>query len=176
VQVYADAKTFLENYEGQFDVIINDLCDPTEAGPAVALYTERFYRDVLSKRLAPGGFFVTQSGPAGLLSYTDVFSPLHNTLERVFPTIVSYATHVPAFSDVYGFHMCSLDRPRSAFELSVEEINQRLRARLGEEGLKASRFYDGVTHQNLIHLPRYLRDGLEKETNIITEDNPRYIY
>ena len=36
------------------------------------LYTQEFYRTVVAKKLAPGGIFVTQSGPAGVLSATQV--------------------------------------------------------------------------------------------------------
>lgn len=36
------------------------------------LYTDEFYQRVVSKKLAPGGIFVTQSGPAGVISCTEV--------------------------------------------------------------------------------------------------------
>lgn len=32
---YGDAKAFLENYQGKFDVIIIDVCDPIESGPGM---------------------------------------------------------------------------------------------------------------------------------------------
>ena len=38
----------------------------------VQLYTQEFYRTVINSKLAPGGIFVTQSGPAGVLSCTEV--------------------------------------------------------------------------------------------------------
>jgi hypothetical protein len=36
------------------------------------LYTQEFYETVVKRKLAPGGVFVTQSGPAGVLSATQV--------------------------------------------------------------------------------------------------------
>ena len=36
------------------------------------LYTQEFYQTVVKRKLAPGGVFVTQSGPAGVLSATQV--------------------------------------------------------------------------------------------------------
>lgn len=42
------------------------VCSPLQ------LYTQEFYRTVVAKKLAPGGIFVTQSGPAGVLSSTQV--------------------------------------------------------------------------------------------------------
>ena len=38
----------------------------------VQLYTQEFYRTVICTKLAPGGIFVTQSGPAGVLTCTEV--------------------------------------------------------------------------------------------------------
>jgi thermospermine synthase len=37
------------------------------------LYTQEFYQTVVKRKLAPGGVFVTQSGPAGVLSATQVY-------------------------------------------------------------------------------------------------------
>ena len=67
-----------------YDVIVGDLCDPVEDGPCYTLYTQAFYADVLKQRLAPGGIFVTQAGPAGILSAREVYSPIFNTLRQVF--------------------------------------------------------------------------------------------
>ena len=39
---------------------------------AVQLYTQEFYQDILKPRLNPGGIFVTQSGPAGVLTSREV--------------------------------------------------------------------------------------------------------
>ena len=43
------------------------------------LYTQEFYETVVKQKLNPGGIFVTQSGPAGVLSASQVrrrvFSP-----------------------------------------------------------------------------------------------------
>ena len=60
----------------------------TERGLRLQLYTDEFYQTVVSKKLAPGGIFVTQSGPAGVISCTEVgmktmFTPLNPTCERV---------------------------------------------------------------------------------------------
>ena len=55
-----------------FDIIISDLCDPLDGGPAFQLYTKEFYTSVVMSRLSPGGVFVTQSGPAGFLSCKEV--------------------------------------------------------------------------------------------------------
>ena len=39
---------------------------------SVQLYTQEFYETVIKAKLNPGGVFVTQSGPAGVLSSSEV--------------------------------------------------------------------------------------------------------
>jgi len=46
--VIEDARAWLERYEGKFDVIIMDLADPVEEGPAFGLYTVEFFAMGLS--------------------------------------------------------------------------------------------------------------------------------
>ena len=68
-----DARSVLESYpDGSFDVIVGDLADPVFGGPCYQLYTQEFYENVIKKKLKPDGIFVTQSGPAGHLSHTEV--------------------------------------------------------------------------------------------------------
>lgn len=74
----------LANSSVQYDVIVGDLCDPVEDGPCYTLYTQSFYANILKPRLGPGGIFVTQAGPAGVLSAREVYSPIFNTLRQVF--------------------------------------------------------------------------------------------
>ncbi len=61
------------------------------------------------KKLAPGGIFITQSGPAGFLSSGEVFSSIHATVRSVFPAVVPYAQHIPSFCDVWGYNMAFSD-------------------------------------------------------------------
>jgi thermospermine synthase len=89
----------LRDYPGSFDVIIGDLNDPQDGGPCYQLYTKSFYQDVVSSKLNPGGVFVTQSGPAGMLTAPQVFTSIHNTLAASFGKVVPYSCHVPSFVD-----------------------------------------------------------------------------
>jgi len=63
---YTDAKEYLRNYTGTFDVIIMDICDPIEGGDAVFLYTQEFYKMTATK-LSVGGVLVTNSGACDIL-------------------------------------------------------------------------------------------------------------
>lgn len=69
--------------------------------PAAQLYTQEFYRTVVEPKLAPDGIFVTQSGPAGVLSCSEVYAPINHTLNSVFPRVIPYLQHIPSYVDTW---------------------------------------------------------------------------
>jgi len=165
----ADARAFLQETRDRFDIIVLDLADPIEGGPAYLLYTQEFYQ-MARERLRPGGMLVTQSGPAGVLTFTEVFTAIHRTLRQVFPIVVPYAVAVPSFGGVWGFNIASLGPdPRT---LTPEEVDRRLAERVRG----ALRLYDGTAHIGLFSLPRFIREGLEKEERVIRDDQPLFIF
>ena len=52
--VYDDCKKYLEDYKGTFDVIVLDLADPVEAGPAFPIWTKEYYT-TCAEKLSPDG-------------------------------------------------------------------------------------------------------------------------
>lgn len=106
--------------DASFDVIIGDLADPVSGGPCYQLYTREFYENVVKQKLAPGGIFVTQSGPAGVLSATQVFTPINHTLAAVFARVVPMAAHVPSYADTWGWNVAFLDEEKEGAEVEVE--------------------------------------------------------
>ena len=165
---FDDASSFLRDTEERFDVIILDLSDPMDGGPAYLLYTLDFYA-MVRDRLAPGGLMVTQSGPASLINHKEVFTAINHTLNQVFPTVAPYSAHIQSFGETWGFNVASLG-PNPA-DLTPKEVNTRLMQR----GVVSMDFYDGVTNQALFALPAYLRTGLAAETRTITAENPLFI-
>ena len=165
---HIDARQYLEKSKETFDIIIIDLPDPIEKGPAYLLYTREFYRLVLD-RLTENGLIAVQAGsasPTELLNLTAV----NNTLKSVFPVVVQYTAYVPCFGGPWGFCLASRQYDPSRF--SPVELNERIIAR----SLKDLRFYDGITHRNMFSLPRYIREALPKQKRIITDKNPLYLY
>ncbi|MSQ11180.1 MAG: polyamine aminopropyltransferase [Dehalococcoidia bacterium] len=167
--VFDDALKHLENTTDRFDVVVMDIADPLEGGPAHLLYTQETYR-IVAERLNPGGVLVTQAGPVSMVNYREVHPAIHNTLETVFPTVASYAVHVQSFGEPWGFVLASDARDPRQFTLS--QVDQRIR----ERGLTGLRFYDGQSHQGLFALPRYLREAIAAEERIITTDSPLFIF
>ncbi|XP_008802681.2 thermospermine synthase ACAULIS5-like [Phoenix dactylifera] len=166
--VINDARAQLEKSKDQFDVIIGDLADPLEGGPCYQLYTKSFYESTVKPKLNEGGIFVTQAGPAGVFTHTEVFSCIYNTLRQVFRYVVPYSAHVPSYADTWGWVMAS-DCP---FTLDAEEFDARIRQRIKGEG----RYLDGKTFASAAILSKAVRKSLEKETQVYTEHTAKFIY
>ncbi len=165
---FADARKYLEESDHKFDVIIIDLPDPLEKGPARLLYTREFYR-IAQQRLAHGGIISVQAESAG---WTDLegFTAIVNTLKTIFTIVRPYRTHIPSFTEEWGF--ASASESLDPTELTPEEINARIQARVSTE-LKS---YDGITHQAIFTLPRHIRQQLAETKNIITDKEPISTY
>ena len=166
---FSDAEKFLANYDAGFDVIILDLPDPTESGPAYLLYTLQFYQ-MLEKQLLPGGILVTQAGPTSILNYEEVFTPIHHTMAQVFPSIAAYSVFMQSFGENWGFVLAA--KNSMTLNLSPARVDQALKkARVAD-----LKFYDGVSHQSLFSLPKYIREALAREHRTITKDKPIFVY
>ena len=165
---HRDAREYLETTQDTYDVIIIDLPDPQEAGPASLLYTQNFYR-LLSQRLNPQGVMAVQSEPC-MVGNLEAFSAINNTLRSVFPHVYPYHIMVPSFASDWGFNLASLGP--NPLALNVQEVDRRL----ADRGCALLRFYDGVTHNGLFALPKHVRTTLENEQRIITEDDPLVVF
>lgn len=158
---YQDAREYLMGTTDQFDVVILDLTDPIEDGLAHLLYTEGFYR-LVEKKLDPGGVLCTQAGCCNW-GEMDSYVALGNTLRSVFSLVSQYQAHVPSFGGAWGFALASQDVALNPAGLSAEEVDRRISAGVSAE----LRFYDGITHQGMFHLPRYLRSEMTRGSNVI---------
>jgi len=165
---HVDARNFLEKSQDKYDIIIIDLPDPIEEGPAYLLYTQEFYR-IARERLTKDGLMSVQAGSASLTELLN-FTAVNNTLKSVFTKVTQYATHVPCFGGPWGF--CLASRQLNPSLVSLKEVDERIAAR----SLTGLRFYDGLTHQGMFSLPMYIRDAIEKQTRIITDKEPLYLY
>jgi spermidine synthase len=165
---HVDARDYLEKSKDKFDVIIIDLPDPIEEGPAFLLFTQEFYR-IAREKLTEDGMMAVQAGsasPSELLNLTAV----NNTLQSVFPIVTSYATYMPCFGGPWGFCIASQTYDPATC-LYPDEIDAIIRS----HDIKGLRFYDGETFQSMFSLPLYIREALAKQSRIITDKNPLYI-
>jgi len=166
--VIDDAKAYLEKTQEKFDLIILDLADPVEGGPAKLLYTQKFY-EMAKTKLADGGFFVTQGGPAGVLSCDQVFTAINRTLTTVFPVVVCWGALIPSFADHWGFLVAATKKDYDITSFSKQEIDKRIEERI-KGGGAVLKYYDGHIHAGMFQLPKIIRKALAEETRIITEE------
>ena len=165
--IHEDARAYLQNTPDLYDVIILDLVDPLEGGTAALLYTQEFYA-LAKARLNSGGVLVTQSGPAGLLSFKECFTTIFNTLGTLFDHIKAVQVHVPAFQTLWGFTIVS----DTAFpEVSEDDVELELARRLS----KKLKYLDGVSYSNMHALLKFQRDGLRTEKRINKDSDPVFM-
>ncbi|MGB2854493.1 MAG: spermidine synthase, partial [Dehalococcoidia bacterium] len=161
-----DVKGYLDKCQEKFDVIILDLPEPIEEGPASMLHTMEFYQLVADK-LGPESILSLQAGSSSWGSH-ECFTAIINTLKSVFSLVYPYATHIPSYASVWGFAVAS----QTLHLLPLAGIDSKISSRM-EGGLK---FYDGLTHRGLFTLPKTLRESIDREERVITEQEPLFIY
>jgi spermidine synthase len=165
---FVDARKYLEQSGDKFDVIIIDLVDPLEQGPARLLYTEEFYQ-IVKQKLGPAGIMSVQAEPSEWKN-SDNFTAIANTLRNVFPIARPYQAHVPSFFSLWGFVAASQSLDPS--ELDFEQIDSRISTRISKK-LKS---YDGLTHQAMFIIPKPIRQQLAASKRIITDKQPISAY
>lgn len=160
----ADGRKYLENTSETFDTIIVDVTVPLEGGPSYLLFTKEFYAVVLD-RLTKNGTLCVQADTTSiiaLLSYTSI----NNTLAQLFTGVYPYAAFIPTYAMLWGFSLAT--KGLNPHTLSKEEVDKRISARINGE----LKFYDGITHQALFNIPKYLRKAIKEQTWINLDDKP----
>jgi spermidine synthase len=164
---HTDARQYLADSKEAFDIIIIDLTEPIEEGPAYLLYTEEFYR-IVQEKMAEDGIMSVQAGCAAFNELLN-FSAVYNTLKAAFPEVHPYQVDVPSFGGPWGFCFASNNTKPV---MSAEEIDTRL----AERRITNLRLYDGITHRNMFALPKHIRKVLNSQTRLISDDQPLYTY
>lgn len=163
--VFQDGRKFVEEDDNLYDVIIIDIVDMLDNGPAQALYTKQFYQ-LLKKRLRKDGIVVVQAMEFSFMD-TGHHAAVARTLREVFPEVYSYATHIPSFLSSWGFLIASdWFIPQ---EWSVEAIDRAIRTKLGNLYLShltgeflRSRFVHCKETEFMLSLPGpILEDGID---------------
>jgi len=165
---HEDARAYLEQTDERFDLIVIDLTEPLEEGPACLLFTKEFY-ELIRDRLTPQGVMTMQAGMTKV-NELDFFSAVNRTLTEVFPVVAPFQNFVSAFGTPWGFILASKgEDPRT---LAPEEVDRRIRERVTGELL----YWDSQTHRHAFSLPRFIRRALERQDRVITDEHPLSIH
>jgi spermidine synthase len=159
-----DAYALIESTPGAWDVIIADLTDPIEEGPAFKLFTREFFA-ACKRALRPGGVFVNQ---AGSLSppLCDITLRVLKTISTVFSQTGVITALVPTYGSPWGLALAS-DRkwerrpdPARIDSLVKDQIKAPLR------------MFDGQSLLGMLQTPKYIRERWSAERTVYTLANP----
>jgi spermidine synthase len=155
-----DAYELIGSTPGRWDVIIADLTDPIESGPAYKLFTQEFYR-LCQRALRPGGVFVNQAGSLSPPLFALTGRVLH-TIASVFGHTSVITAHVPTYGSPWGLAIAS-DRPMN-LRPDPDVVDGLLRDRVHGP----LTMFDGQTLLGLLQPAKYVRDRLAAETQVYT--------
>ncbi|NET52245.1 MAG: spermidine synthase [Merismopedia sp. SIO2A8] len=162
--VIDDALTFLDRTSQQWDVIISDLTDPIENGPAFPLFTQEHFfriRDVLS----PTGFYMLQGG-ALVPPELSIHARTVNTLKTVFHQVSPVFCYAPTYGVSLGLILSSM-RP-----FSTRPDPDRVDQLLQEKTIGGFKMFDGTSFLGMLQLPLYIREAIATETAVYTMASP----
>jgi spermidine synthase len=129
--IFADGRDFVEKSDAFYDVVIIDVVDMLDNGPAQRLYTRQFY-EALKRRLRPGGIVTVQGLEFSFLDHQG-HAALFRTLKSVFANVGSYTCTIPSFLAPWGFLLASDDAELSV--VTADQIDRAIDAKLGPDWL-----------------------------------------
>ncbi|WXG40029.1 MAG: fused MFS/spermidine synthase [Candidatus Freyarchaeum deiterrae] len=119
---YLDGRDFVEKSKDKFDVIINDISDPTES--ACTVFTRSFFGKLYDCLREDGVFLTHAESPD---SCEEVFYRVIATLRDVFPIVRPFRVWIPPYIDFWGRVIAS--KKYDPLELDVSDITERISER-----------------------------------------------
>lgn len=144
--VYDDAFAYLRRTTERFDVIIGDISDPDDKGPAHAIYTSEFY-SLAEKALMPGGIFVTHAAAVYFVPHKNYSAGILKNIRRIFSNVDLFYEFIPSFGTLWSYASGSFRYSVKA--VSPKKVEQRLKMRRIED----LSYYNSLTHKRLFIVP-----------------------
>ena len=162
--IIGDALDYLDESDDRWDIIISDLSDPIEDGPSFMLFTKEYF-EKCRRVLKANGYFVVQAGSVAP-TQIEMHARLTNTVQAIFPNVVSYCSYIPTYGEPWGFIMGSTE------EIDLHPDPAAIDAQLAAETTGDFRMFDGVTLLGLMHPPKHIREAIATETKVYTLADP----
>ena len=156
---FGDGRSFLENLDETFDVILVDLSDPVPESPAVFLFTREFYQ-VIKDRLTPGGAACFQ-GESLKPWRMEMHARMMHTLNSLFPVVAAYPYLMPCFHELHAMILVSRDADPRDIDLG---------ARARERGL-VLRYLTPKYIQGIFNMPGFTEEAYRNHPDILTDEN-----
>jgi spermidine synthase len=152
--LFIDAIEYMKKTECRFDIIIADISDPIEEGPALKIYTKEFYT-LVKKVLAPTGIFVTHATEVHYSLYKKTADKILNTLNGIFLGVKLYFEYIPSFICLWGFAIASS-------KYNPEKISKKtIERRLQKRKIKNIHYYNAEIHKRMFTIPNCLKRFLD---------------
>ena len=159
-----DAWDLIAQTPRYWDVIIADLTDPIEEGPAYKLFTKEFFT-LCKAALRPGGVFVNQAGSQSP-PLMDITVRVLKTIQSVFGSVSVITANVPTYGSPWALALASV-KPldlRPSPEVTDTLLKEQLTAPL--------RMFDGEALLGMLQTTKMIRDRVAAETCVYTVDAP----
>lgn len=151
--VYDEAFSYIRNTDNRFDVVIADISDPTDRGPAHLVYTAKFY-SLIRKVMMPNGIFVTHSTAVYYMAHKNYSSGIMKKLRSTFPKVDPYYEYIPSFGSLWSFATGS-----SLYSPGVMP-SALIQRRLKQRGIRKLLYYNAETHGRLFMMPPCLKKNI----------------
>ena len=140
--IIGDGIKYVHETDEKFDVIIIDSTDPV--GPAVALFSEDFYK-ACRNVLNDDGVVITQAG--GSYFHVDEFLKAYGNMKKAFGSVYAFGFVVIGYAPPWNF-VVGLKGEVDFKKIRVVDIE--------------TTYYDPKRHTSMLYLPRFLRERIEK--------------
>jgi len=143
-----DGLKFIKKKQNYYDAVIIDSSDPV--GPAVALFSEGFYRDVYNS-LQQDGIMVAQTESPQFNA--DLLASVNKKLSGIFPITRTFLTSIASY--IGGFFSFTVGSKE--YDPLAAKVEQKM---LTKMNLK---YYNSDIHKACFALPNFVRQLLIKE-------------
>lgn len=138
-----DGIAHVSQNKNRYDVILVDSTEPV--GPAVGLFSRRFYQD-LYEALTPEGIMVAQSESPFI--NPDVIQMIHTNLAGIFPIKYLYTASIPTYpSGLWSFTIAS--KKWDPLRIDSEKLRRNQ---------LTTKYYTPEVHFSAFQLPKFVAD------------------
>ena len=168
--LHTDARAWLADHKGaNFDVIVSDLPNPHEDGPAQFLFTREYFQICAGRPLAEDGTSSPHAGGKRQRQLSGLHGPACiatlEAMKDVFAHVAGYWGMVTTFFQPWGFVLAS--KRHDPLALAEVEIARRFTSR----GV-TNRYYTPRFHNSVFTLPDYLLEAKVSEGRVLTDAKP----
>ncbi len=161
--IVGDAVEFLRTTTERFDVVISDMTDPVDDGPAMFCFTREYFA-AITQVLTPEGVLAVQAGPQVPIDCT-LHARVVRTIATAFDAVIPYPCNAPVYGRALGFVVASA--VPIAARLAAAE------AALSAAAVSGLRYCDAAMARALLAaVPPYLTDAIAASDTVFSEAAP----